>query len=93
MGEFWILPGQFIPVSEDPGGIYFQGTSGLRVFAGNRGPQPVPGGLYVIKTNPDKIYRYFGNAADLADPVEVDSIPLKMNSVRQLKVARAAGKK
>ncbi|HEY2799935.1 MAG TPA: hypothetical protein VGI85_05030 [Chthoniobacterales bacterium] len=92
-GEFWILPGQFIPVSEDARGIYFQATNGFRVFAGNREPLLVPGGLYVSKRKPDEIFRYFGSAEKSANGVDIDSIPLRADYVRLLKVAHAATNK
>jgi len=91
-GEYWILPGQFMPVSEDPSGVYFQATNGLKVFSGYREPQPVDGGLYVSKARPDVIYRYFGNARDPRAALDVESMPLSSDLVRQLKVAHAGGK-
>ena len=55
--------GQFVPVSEDRDGVFFQATNGLSQ------PQSVtakpvfrPGGLYIKKTEPDGMYWYFGDA-------------------------------
>lgn len=86
-GEFWILPGQFIPVSQDARGFYFQATSGLRPFIGNG--EAVPGGLYLSKKKPDEIFRYFGNARSNRGGMDIDSIPLGAGDVRLLKVAHS----
>ncbi len=90
-GEFWILPGQFIPVSEDARGYYFQATNGLHSFFSQ--DKAVAGGLYVSKKKPDEIFRYFGDAKDNNAGIDVDTIPLLANAARQLKVAHSEKRK
>jgi hypothetical protein len=90
--EFWMLPGQFIPVSEDGEGVYYQATSGFRLFNGSLGQKAVPGGLYMSKTSKDRIVPYVGNARDLGDALSMDVTPLLLDSRMKLKVARAEHK-
>lgn len=90
-GEFWILPEQFIPVSEDARGYFFQATNGLHSFFSQN--KAVTGGLYVSKKKPDEIFRYFGNAKDSNAGIDIDSIPLLANESRQLRVAHSEKRK
>jgi hypothetical protein len=91
--ESWILPGQFVPVSEDSAGVYFQGLNGQRVFAGNREPQWTPGGLYLDKTRADRVYPYWGDARNSNEALDVDGFSLKKASIAQLKLAHSERKK
>jgi len=91
--EYWMLPGQFIPVSEDAEGVYYQATSGFRIFRGSMGQKVVHGGLYVSKTRKDRILAYVGNAKELGQGLEIDPIALMLDVRQKLKVARAEPKK
>lgn len=91
--EFWMQPGQFIPVSEDAGGVYYQSTSGFRIFRGSMGQKNVHGGLYVSKTRKDRIVPYVGNAKALEEALEMDVAALMLDVRLKLKVARAELKK
>ncbi|MEO6872351.1 MAG: hypothetical protein ABI233_09060 [Chthoniobacterales bacterium] len=90
-GEFWILPGQFIPVSEDARGYYFQATNGLHSFFSQN--KAVAGGLYVSKQKPDRIFRYFGDATDSTAGLDIDGTPLLTRDVKLLKVAHSEKQK
>jgi len=35
--EYWMLPSVFVPVSEDSEGVYYQATSGFRIYRGTMG--------------------------------------------------------
>ena len=90
--EYWMLPGQFIPVSEDGEGVYYQATSGFRIFRGSMGQKVVHGGLYVSKTRKDRILPYVGNAKELGEGLEMDTFALLLDVRQKLKVARAERK-
>ena len=90
--EFWMQPGQFVPVSEDAAGVYFQSTSGFRIFRGSMGQKNVHGGLYVSKTRQDRIIPYVGNAKELGEQLEMDITPLLLDVRQKLKVARTERK-
>jgi hypothetical protein len=91
--EFWMLPGQFIPVSEDDEGVHYQSTSGFRIFRGSMTPKVVHGGLYVSKTRKDRIVPYVGNAKELGEALEMDVAALLLDVRQKLKVARVERKK
>ena len=91
--EFWMLPGQFIPVSEDGEGVHYQSTSGFRIFRGSMGQKVVHGGLYVSKTRKDRIVPYVGNAKELGETLEMDVAALLLDVRQKLKVARVERKK
>ena len=91
--EYWMLPGQFIPVSEDGEGVYYQSTSGFRIFRGSMGQKAVHGGLYVSKTRQDRILPYVGNAKELGEGLKMDTIALLLDVRQKLKVARAERKR
>jgi hypothetical protein len=91
--EYWMLPGQFIPVSEDGLGVYYQATSGFRIFRGSMEQKVVHGGLYVSKTRKDRILAYVGNARELGEELEMDPIALLLDVRQKLKIARAESKK
>ncbi len=91
--EYWMLPGQFVPVSEDVEGVYFQATSGFRIYRGSMGQQVVPGGLHVSKTRNDRILPYIGNAKDLSGSLSIDTFQLLLDARQKLKVAHAERKR
>ncbi|MEY2499703.1 MAG: hypothetical protein QOI07_37 [Verrucomicrobiota bacterium] len=54
---------QFVPVSEDRDGVFFQGSHGLGQPASITAKTVFwPGGLYVSKKEPDTMYWYLGDA-------------------------------
>jgi hypothetical protein len=91
--EYWMLPGQFIPVSEDSGGVYYQGTSGFRLYRGAMNQKGVMGGLYVSKGEADRIVPYIGNAGDAGEALELDTFPLLLDVRMKLKVGRPQSKR
>ena len=90
--EYWMLPGQFIPVSEDSEGVYYQATSGFRIFRGSMEQKVVHGGLYVSKTRKERILAYVGNAKELGEGLKMDPIALLLDVRQKLKIARAERK-
>lgn len=80
-----MVPGTFIPVTEDAGGIFYQAAND---FVKIRGNYPVPGGVYVSKSQPGKIWVYVGDAR-MGGGVEKDTMPLPPSALRSLKVAKA----
>ena len=84
-----MVPGTFIPVTEDAGGIFYQAVNDFIKIRGNR---PAGGGVYVSKSQPGKIWVYVGDAR-MGGPVEKDTLPLPASALRSLHVAKAEGKK
>jgi hypothetical protein len=84
-----MVPGTFIPVTEDAGGIFYQAVND---FVKIRGNYPVSGGVYVSKSQAGKISVYVGDAR-MGGPVEKDTLPLPASALRSLHVAKAEGKK
>lgn len=91
--EYWMLPGQFVPVSEDSEGVYYQATSGFRLYEGFSGQKVVPGGLYVSKTRNDRILPYVGNAKELGESLSMDTFQLLLDVRQKLKIAHAERKR
>ena len=82
-----ILPGTFIPVTEDDGGIYYQAVNGYRSIRGNR---QIDGGLYVSKTEPGLIWAYEGDAQTSSKyGVEKDHLPLPAAALHNLHTGKA----
>jgi len=78
-----IPPGEFVPVSEDRDGVFYEAPTGLGQ------PQSVtgktvfyPGGLYVSKQRPDAIHWYFGRARGKSW-VDVSPRPLPLEDQRK----------
>jgi hypothetical protein len=90
--EYWMLPGQFVPVCEDGEGVYYQATSGFRIFRGSLGQKVTSGGLYVSKSRSDRIQPYVGDAKELGDALNLDTFALLLDVRMKLKVARAERK-
>jgi hypothetical protein len=84
-----MVPGTFILVTEDAGGIFYQAVNDFMKIRGN---YPVSGGVYVSKSQPGKIWVYVGHA-QMGGPVEKDTLPLPASALRSLHVAKAKGKK
>lgn len=81
-----VLPGQFIPVSEDDAWVYYQAGSGLqRIFSRTASP----GGIMVSKTKPDVIFVYLGNARAAREPLERDSSKLSRIELSKLQIGSA----
>ena len=91
--EYWMLPGQFVPVSEDSEGVYYQATSGFRIYRGSMGQEVVPGGLFVSKTRNDRILPYVGNARQPGESLSMDTFQLLLDVRQKLKVAHAERKR
>ena len=82
-----ILPGTFIPVTEDERGIYYQAVNGYRSIRANR---QVDGGLYVSKIQPGLIWAYEGNAQmNSKSGVEKDHLPLPAAALHNLHTGKA----
>jgi hypothetical protein len=82
-----ILPGQFVPVSEDAKGVYFQAANGVQ---GLGSTTSVPGGLYASKTRAERVYAYIGDARRESAELLVDTQPLAMSDVRKLQIGRVS---
>jgi hypothetical protein len=86
-----MVPGTFVPVSEDAGGIFYQAVNG---FLEIRGSNKIGGGVYVSKSQPGMIWVYVGNAGMSSKRgVEKDRLPLPASALRSLHVGKAAPKK
>lgn len=86
-----IVPGTFVPVTEDAGGIFYQAVNG---FLEIRGSNKTDGGVYVSKSQPGMIWVYVGNARMSSKAgVEKDTLPLPASALRSLHVGKAEGKK
>jgi hypothetical protein len=91
--EYWMLPGIFVPVAEDAEGVYYQSTTGFRVYEGWR-PQVVEaGGLYVSKSQAKRIWPYIGNAKHEHEALLVDQFQLLADKLQKLKTGRAEHKR
>ncbi|MFN2509567.1 MAG: hypothetical protein ABR589_12445 [Chthoniobacterales bacterium] len=81
-----VLPGHFIPVSEDAAGVYYQAANGVqRVgerFASN-------GGLLVSKKKEGVIFVYVGDAREPREALFRDFYKLSRAEVAKLKVGRS----
>lgn len=82
-----ILPGQFVPVSEDAKGVYYQAANGVQRLGSTT---TTPGGLYVSKTRAERIYAYLGDARAQNADLLVDIQPIATNDLRKLQVGRPA---
>jgi hypothetical protein len=91
--EYWMLPGIFVPVAEDARGVYYQSTTGFRVYVGWRPQVLNAGGLYVSKSQAKKIWPYLGNAKLNNEALEVDQFQLLTDKLQKLKVGRAEPKR
>jgi hypothetical protein len=80
-----MVPGTFIPVTEDAGGIFYQAANDFMQIRGNR---PIAGGVYVSKSRPGVIWVYVGDA-EMGGGVEKDTQPLPASALSNLKVAKA----
>ncbi len=85
-GMFVIPAGQFVPVSEDAGGVYFQATNAFQARGGYSGS--MDGGLYVSKTTAGEVTAYFGNAR-AGQNVNLSNRPLSRDDVKKLKIGKA----
>ena len=84
-----MLPGQFVPVSEDAKGVYYQAARG---FQREGHTSSVPAGLYVSKTRADTIQAYTGDARDLGAPLTIDVQRLTQSDLSKLKIGAVSGK-
>jgi hypothetical protein len=86
-----VLPGTFIPVTEDEGGIFYQAVNGYRTIRGNR---RIGGGLYVSKSQPDAIWAYVGDARTKSKfGVEKDRLPLPPDALHNLRTGKPEGRR
>ena len=82
-----VLPGQFVPVSEDAKGVYYQAANGVQ----RRGATSAePGGLYVSKTRAHWVCAYIGDARAPGAALMVDTQSIATNDLRKLKIGRPA---
>jgi len=87
--EFWMLPGVFVPAAEDAQGVYYQSTTGFRVYVGWRPQVLEPGGLYVSKSQANRIWPYLGDAKHNNETLVVDQFQLLTDKLQKLKIGRA----
>ena len=86
-----VLPGTFIPVTEDEGGIFYQAVNGYRTIRGNR---QIGGGLYVSKSRPGAIWAYVGDAQmESKFGVEKDRLPLPADALHNLRTGKLEGRR
>ncbi len=88
-----IPPGQFIPLSEDRDGVFYQSANGLGQPESITGkPLFVPGGLYVKKQQERTIYAYFGDARGERTMKKAPP-PLSLETQKKLLVGRSERKR
>ena len=81
-----VMPGTFIPVTEDEGGIYYQAVNGYLTIRGN---QQRGGGLYMRKSRPGVIWAYVGDARmNSKVGVEKDRLPLPADALHNLRTGK-----
>jgi hypothetical protein len=86
-----VLPGTFIPVTEDSEGIFYQGVNGCLTIRGNK---PIGGGFYVSKSRPGVIWAYIGDAQIRSKfGVEKDRLPLPADALHNLRTGKAEGRR
>jgi hypothetical protein len=82
-----IVPGTFIPVTEDADGIFYQAVNGYTTIRGNR---PTGGGLYLSKSRPGVIWAYVGDARMGSKiGVDKDTQPLPADALHNLRTGKA----
>lgn len=82
-----MVPGTFIPVSEDAEGIFYQAVNN---FVQIRGNNPIGGGVYVSTSRPGRISVYVGDARMGSKwGVQKDTLPLPASALRNLHVGKA----
>ena len=82
-----VRPGQFVPVSEDAKGIYYQAANGIQPIGST---SAAPGGLYVSKTRAESVFAYLGDARVGGAALTVDIQSIAAGELRKLKIARPA---
>ena len=82
-----ILPGQFVPVSEDAKGVYYQAANGVQ---GLGSTSSIPGGLYASKTRAERVCAYIGDARQEGAELLVDTQAIATSDLRKLQVGRPA---
>lgn len=82
-----MVPGTFIPVTEDAEGIFYQAVNEFRFIRGNN---TVGGGIYVSKSREGMIWMYIGNAQmNSKQGVLKDRLPLPASALHNLKIGKA----
>ncbi len=84
-----LLPGQFVPVSEDANGVYYQASRGFQTV-GHTSSQPA--GLYVSKTRAQTMFAYVGEAREPGAELQLDSQRLSGADMAKLKIGKVAAK-
>ena len=84
-----MLAGQFVPVSEDPQGVYYQAARGFQTEGST---SSIPAGLYVSKTRAGAITVYTGEARDQAAELLMDVQRLGQGDLAKLKIGTVGGK-
>jgi hypothetical protein len=86
-----LRPDIFIPVTEDADGVFYQAESGYRTIRGNA---LVPGGLYVSKFRPQKVWVYVGDAQMGSKfGMQKDNLPLPARVLHHFRTGKAERKK
>jgi hypothetical protein len=80
----------FIPVSQDKNGVFYHALIGVIEYDYNYGRMVVPGGIYVSKTVPNKIFIYFGDARKPGWVLRPQVNPLPMKVQEKLRIGHAA---
>ena len=87
MGQ--MLAGQFVPVSEDDKGVYYQAARGFQTEGRS---SSIPAGLYVSKTRAGTITAYTGEARDQTAALLLDVQQLGHGDLVKLKIGAPGGK-
>lgn len=90
--SFVMLPGQFVAVSEDGGGVYYQAVNAFRMA---KDPNTViVGGVYVARTGSSSMTAYFGDARNQGVPVRLlNHVPMITEDMKKFQVAKSSAVK
>lgn len=91
-GSFVMLPGQFLAVSEDVGGVYYQAVNAFR--QAQDPSKVIVGGVYVARASSGSMTAYFGDARDQGVPVRLlNHQPMIMDDMKKFQVAKTGSAK
>ena len=81
----------FIPVSQDKNGVFYHALIGIVEYDFHYGDLVVPGGIYVSKTVPNRIFIYFGDARKPGWVLRPVAEPLPQKVLEKLRIGHVAG--
>lgn len=90
--SFVMLPGQFVAVSEDGGGVYYQAVNAFRMA--HDPSKVIVGGVYVGRTGSTSMTAYFGDARNQGVLVRLlNHQPMITDDMKKFQVAKSGSAK